>query len=415
MNMSLRLGTFGLVLASLVCPAAKKPGDDTSNPIYREASRSLVIHPGRKAAQISGFIHPGVLVNRAQLEIIKQRVAKRLEPQFSAFTQLKESRWGDLNYQPNPRQTVECGSYSNPNYGCKDEQSDSQAAYAHALLWYLTGEEAHARKAIEIMNAWSAVLTGGHTNANGPIQAAWTGAMWPRAAEIIRHAYRKWPEQEVERFRNMLITQYLPSLLPGTCENGNKELTMSEAIINIGVFIDSREVFDFGVKMWRGRAPAYIYLEKDGPQPLEAPGCGMAIWGNKGFFPQLVQGLLQETARDPGHANMGLGGMVNAAETARQQGVNLYGEQAGRIMAALEFQAQYLPPHNSRPPEKLDFKAQPTWEIAFNHFHNRLGYSLPKMAEVLKLIRPTGVNHHMAWETLTHADIGSTGLPPVKQ
>ena len=36
---------------------------------------------------------------------------------------------------------------------------DARAAYTHALLWYYTGNQAHANKAIEIMNAWSATLT----------------------------------------------------------------------------------------------------------------------------------------------------------------------------------------------------------------------------------------------------------------
>jgi hypothetical protein len=84
-------------------------------------------------------------------------------------------------------------------------------------------------------------------------------------------------------------------------------------------------------------------------------------------------------------------------------------------MAALEFQAQYLPPNNAKPPEHLEFNVHPTWEIAYNHFHDRLGNSLPKMAAVLPLIRPTGVNHHMTWETLTHAGMGAVGLPPVKK
>jgi hypothetical protein len=105
--------------------------------------------------------------------------------------------------------------------------------------------------------------------------------------------------------------------------------------------------------------------------------------------------------------------MVNAAETARQQGVDLYAEQAKRIMAALEFQAQYLPPNNATPPKNLAFHTHPTWEIAYNHYHNRLRYNLPKMAAVLPTIRPTGVNHDMAWETLTHAEVGAIGLPPV--
>jgi len=83
------------------------------------------------------------------------------------------------------------------------------------------------------------------------------------------------------------------------------------------------------------------------------------------------------------------------------------------MRAALEFQAQYLPPHNTPAPPNLRFALQPTWEIAYNHFHNRMGLKLPKMATVLPGNRPTGVNHHLAWETLTHAEIGNIGLPPV--
>jgi hypothetical protein len=180
------------------------------------------------------------------------------------------------------------------------------------------------------------------------------------------------------------------------------------------VFNDDRAIFDSGIKMWRGRAPAYIYLSTDGTAPLKAANCdSMPIWGNKGITTPFVDGLLQETVRDSGHANLALAAMVNAAETARQQGVDLYAEQAKRIMAALEFQAQYLPPNNATPPKNLAFHTHPTWEIAYNHYHNRLEYNLPKLAAVLPTIRPTGVNHHMAWETLTHAEVGAIGLPPV--
>jgi hypothetical protein len=136
---------------------------------------------------------------------------------------------------------------------------------------------------------------------------------------------------------------------------------------------------------------------------------------NKGLTPQFVDGLLQETARDSQHANMALAGLVDAAETARQQGIDLYGEQAKRIMAALEFQSQYLPPNSAQPPENLEFNVHPTWEIAYNHFHDRLGFALPRMAAVLPAIRLTGVNHHMTWETLTHAEMGTTGLLPLKK
>jgi hypothetical protein len=360
-----------------------------------------------------GFHHPGVLINRAQLDFIKSKVAAGAEPWKSAFEAAKASNLGALDYTPRPIDTVICGPRSNPDIGCKDEQRDSEAAYAQALLWYITGNKTYAENAIKIMNAWSSTLTGGHKRENGPVQAAWCAEVWPRAAEIIRYSDAGWSEADIVKFKNMLTTQYVPSLVDGSCENGNKELSMSEALINIGVFNDDRAIFDAGVKMWRGRAPAYIYLTSDGPTPVKPEGCDMAIWGNKGIKPVFVEGLLQETYRDSGHPNMALAAMVNAAETARQQGLDLYAEHGKRIMAALEYQAQFLAPNNVPIPENLTFNKHPTWEIAYNHFHNRLGYKLPKIAAVLPTNRPTGVNHHMVWETLTHAGVGDIGLPPL--
>jgi hypothetical protein len=369
---------------------------------------------GTKSA--AGFYHPGVLVNRAQLEFVKAKVAAGAEPWTTAFKTAKSDPLGALNYVAKPVKTCECGPYSNPDIGCKDEQHDSEAAYTQALLYAISGDKAYAQNAIKIMNAWSSTLTGGHKFANGPVQAAWCGEVWPRAAEIIRYSDAGWSDADVAKFQKMLATQYVPYIITGSCENGNKELSMSEALINIGVFNDDRDLFEKGLKMWRGRTPAYIYLKSDGPTPLKAPGCDdMPIWSNKRLTTPLVDGLLQESVRDSQHANLALSAMVNAAETARQQGVDIYSEQAKRIMAALEFQAQYLRPNTATPPKNLAFHVHPTWEIAYNEYHNRLGYDLPKMGAVLDVIRPTGVNHQMVWETLTHAGVGAIGLPPVDE
>jgi hypothetical protein len=362
------------------------------------------------------FRHPGILVNRAQLDLIKDRVAKNVEPQKTAFDALLKSPLAALDYAPSPRATIECGPYSKPDLGCKDERRDATAAYTQALAWRVTGNERYARNAIRIMNAWSGTLTGGHLNDNGPVQAAWGASVWPRAAEIIRYTSDFWPKEDIERFKKMLVTQYVPSLIHGCDENGNKELAMAEALMAIGVFNDDRVLFADGVRMWRGRAPAYIYLKSDGPLPV-APPSGLrssATWSNKGYQPSLVDGLLQETARDPHHANMAFASMVNAAEIARQQGLDLYAEQGARIVAAMEYQAQFLAPNHVKPPEKLEFDLEPTWEIAFNHFHGRLSRDLPLMAKVIPTNRPTGADlNHMVWETLTHGDIGAVGLPVV--
>jgi hypothetical protein len=277
-------------------------------------------------------------------------VAAGTEPRKTAFEALKASKQAALDYSPTPRDTVECGSFSRPDLGCKDEQADSEAAYAQALLWCIMDNKTYAANAIRIMNAWSAILTGGHTNNTGPVQASWTGDVWPRAAGIMRYSNAGWstesPDSRIRSARSICPPSFTAPL---------------------------------GVKMWRGRAPVYIYVKSDGPKPTEAPGCGPAIWGNKGIEPEFVEGLLQESYRDSEQAGLAFAGMVDAAETARQQGLDLYAEQGKRIMAAMEFQARFLPPHNAAPPPHLEFNRHPTWEIAYNHFHDRLGIDLARM------------------------------------
>src|SRR3954467_5548164 len=154
------------------------------------------------------FKHPGILLNRAQLDLIKSRVAQGIEPQKTAFAALLASPLADLNFTPSPRATIECGPYSKPDIGCKDERRDCTAAYSQALAWYVTGNEKYARNAIRIMNAWANTLTGGHINQNGDVQASWAGSVWPRAAEIVRYTSDLWAREDVARFQKMLVTQY---------------------------------------------------------------------------------------------------------------------------------------------------------------------------------------------------------------
>lgn len=415
------LGGAALFVLPINAQSAKSKGKavettyaEEMNPAYASVRINTAADPSGKPAKPAGFIHPGVLVNRAQLDEIKRRVAAGIEPQKSAFAEMKASPLCARDYAAQPVPTVMSGPHSKPEVGAKAEQADCAAAYGQALMWCITGDEVYAKNAVKILNAWSGTLTGGHRYANGPIQAAWTGSVFARAAEIMRCTYPKWTDAEVAACQNMFRTQFLPFMIHGDSENGNKELAMTEALINIGVFNDDREVFDLGVRMWRGRTPAYIYLKSDGPKPIEPPGCGPAIWGNKGFTPEFVDGLTQEAARDSHHSWLAFASMTNAAETARQQGVDLYGEEGRRMMAAMEFEGRYLPPNNAPAPENLEFSLQQTWEIAYNHFHDRLGHDLPNIARVLPKVRPTEVNHHMAWESLTHAGMGAIGLPEIK-
>jgi hypothetical protein len=105
---------------------------------------------------------------------------------------------------------------------------DAAAAYVHALLYVTSGNVAHAVKSAQIMDAWSAVLKQ-HTNTNAPLQAAWAGSVFPRAAEIIRHKWDGWPAANIARFEKMLQSAFLPLIIQGCFGyNGNWELSMAE-------------------------------------------------------------------------------------------------------------------------------------------------------------------------------------------
>ena len=164
------------------------------------------------------------------------------------------------------------------------------------------------------------------------------------------------------------------------------------------------------------------------------------------------------------HVQYGLAAMMNGAETARIQGVDLYLEQAKRIVTCMENAALYLnnavakgepldgagnPPPYPIPlakaitlPVKNDgtlcldsggnprlillntgslttFAVEPTWEIGYNEYANRLGMSMPNTSKLVHRYRSMApdkwvrATHHIALEMLTHADVGNIGLEDI--
>lgn len=221
-------------------------------------------------AQSAVFSHPALLNSQPELTFIREQIQAKAEPWLGAFNRLRTDSRSSPKYMPKPWAIVECGSYSNPDNGCSDESRDAQAAYSQALLWFFTGDEAYALKCIEILNAWSTTLTE-HTNSNAPLQAAWTGSVFPRAAEIMLYTYGKWPAEEAKRFSSMLSEAFVPLIRNGTGTNGtngNWELSMIEALMAIGVFNEDTASFNQGVRLWRQRVPAYFYQSTDGELPL---------------------------------------------------------------------------------------------------------------------------------------------------
>ncbi|MGW0569081.1 alginate lyase family protein [Streptomyces tauricus] len=365
----------------------------------------------RAEAAPATFAHPGVTVSRGQLDFARQQVNAGAQPWKGAYDQMMSSKYGSLTRVAKPRAVVECGSYSNPNYGCTDEREDAIAAYTQALAWYITRDARYAKKAIELMDAWSATIRD-HTNSNAPLQTGWAGSSWPKAAEIIKYTYDGgWANSG--RFSTMLRDVYLPKVINGSNSNGNWELSMMEAAVGISVFLEDKTSYDKAMAKFRTRTAAYVYIASDGALPKTVPSQNLDTtqkivnyWQGQSTF---VNGVTQETCRDFTHTGYGISAIAHIAETSRIQGQDLYGTDVGeRLRHALGFQAKY----------ELG-EAAPSWlcggslhrglgpvtEVGYNALHNRLGIAMTNTERLTAQNRPAGSNNlFVAWETLTHGD-----------
>lgn len=360
-----------------------------------------------------------IFVSERQLEYVRDNLAS--DPWQSAYQRAVKDNLAKKNYEPTPWLTVECGPYSTPNYGCDDESRDAAAAYTQAILWKLTGDEIYAQNVVKILNAWANTLIGGHTNHNGPLQAAWSAILFSRAASLVRNGYDKWPAAEIDNVSNMFEKQFYPDLdrmFSGSeaCFNKNWHASAIEAMMNIAVFNKDKSKFDSAVYKWRSLVPSYIYLSTDGKRPKDAYWCTRsdsqtaAYWS----YPEsYVDGLAQESCRDFEHTAYGFASIINSAETARLQGVDLYHDSASkaqlRITKAMELHSAYQTEGGKKLCKNYDgykLNTNGTFEVGFNHYALREGGALPHTELFLEKTRPTKGKFHYLWETLTHGLVG---------
>ncbi len=377
-------------------------------------------------------------MSQSQLDFMKQQALAGAEPFASTYAKAKASKWGSLTYAvqgPPSGGTIDCGSYSNPNIGCTLEDDDSTAALTQALLWYISGNQTYANNAIAIMNAYSKGLKGGHTNTNATVQASWSASKFPAAAEIIRYSNAGWADADFTAFQSLLTNQYLNSLtaVPGLVnKNGNWAMTTIGSWFGIAVVTENQALFQQAVSALQGAIPAYFYyFPEDGATPKTNP-LVIGKWNGQKVFDASVSGICQETCRDLQHTQFGISGAFNALETAYAQGTDLYTPFANRLTTALEFNAGLFPLGFSDMSSggtkqgssvnicggNVTLVLNPTFEIAYNAYANRLGYSLPNtLAYLTGSVRKItyqenapSENHPMVFETLHHG--GSPGVVP---
>lgn len=105
------------------------------------------------------FSHPMTVTTAHDLAQVKAAVARRQEPQYTAWLALEKAAAAALHFKPQPpvRMYIQGGYEEASNLSRMRGilWDSSSRAYACALMWALSGETKHASKAVEILMAWA--------------------------------------------------------------------------------------------------------------------------------------------------------------------------------------------------------------------------------------------------------------------
>ncbi|MGH9600230.1 MAG: alginate lyase family protein, partial [Terracidiphilus sp.] len=272
----------GLAVAAL--PARGQAAATTAGGVHREKRNAAADAHGPHRP----IVHPGVMQTRADIEFMKAKIDAGEEPWKSAWQLWLDSPVASLDFKPRPFVHVIRGAYDAGDHGGVELQQSANAAENHVMQWCVTGDEAHARKAIEIFDAWTGTLADFAEN-DAMLLAGWTGGQFSNAAEILRATYPRWSAQSQQQFKRMLLTVYVPLLRMFYPEaNGNWDAAIMWTLLAIGVYCEDRGLMESVYRHYR---------------------LGLANSGiTRYVYPS---GQCEETCRDQGHTQLGLGFMVN--------------------------------------------------------------------------------------------------------
>ncbi|RPE05395.1 hypothetical protein EGT74_23705 [Chitinophaga lutea] len=317
------------------------------------------------AVSAQPFQHPGINQSAADLAHMKKLVLSGEEPYAGAYQRLKQSI--DLQAPARPVTYVLRGPSGRPNIGAGELMGGAATAYNCALVWYISGDRAYAGKAIETLNAWSATLWDFDYN-DAKLFAGLSGHVFCNAAEIMRHSNAGWKQADMDRFAGMLMNVYYPIIryyYPSA--NGNWDGAIIHTIIAMGIYLDNREMFNNAIGHY-----------------LHGPLNGSLF---KYIYPS---GQCQESQRDQGHVQLGIGEFAGAAQIAYTQGVDLFSIAGNRLALGYEYTAGFLmgrTPHCYGTLSERVKELRDNFEAVYRHYAAH-GMVLPYTKQAADSVRP---------------------------
>jgi hypothetical protein len=368
----------------------------------------------------AAFIHPGLLHTQADFDRMAAKVAAKASPWIDSWNILITNSHASLGYTPRAQAVV----YRNDPANGADNSAllfnDVAAAYASALRWKVSGDTAYADKAVQIMNAWSSTLTGiswSNGKYDGFLAAGLQGYQFANAGEVMRN-YPGWAAADFLRFQTMMTTVFYPmnsgmlTTPSSLLVYSNWDLCALASILAIAVLCDNRAVFDAGVNYFK-------------------TGLGNGgVFNTVNYIHPGYLGQTQESGRDQGHNTLSVMLLTTICEMAWNQGLDLYGYDNNRVLAAAEYVSKgnlidpltttydTLPfsPYTNGSVASTAFSAggqgtlRAGWALIYHHYVNRKGLAAPYTEKYMLATQPEGGGGNYGGNSGGYDQLGYTTL-----
>lgn len=324
------------------------------------------------------FVHPGCSYTQGQLDRMKAMVEAKVEPYYTTYLNLLNSEYTNLN-----RNVVDRGNQIKEGSFNGTVGLDGRCAHDLALLWYITGDNRYADKAVEYLNA-NNHYTNTSARGTGPLDNGKINLLI-EAAELMRD-YEGWKPEDQQKFKDMLVYPYYSNtedvaakyadwgddskngitfywnIMNGDAGRyGNQGMFGMLAMLAMGVYLDNELIYDRALRYISGLP----HRSDDLPYPSGPPITGSKptsdssehqnVYSLNGrsseiedygydelleyyFYPN---GQCQESSRDQGHVMAGLHKYIEFAEIAWNQGDDLYSIHDHRLLKGIEFNVRY--------------------------------------------------------------------------
>lgn len=311
--------------------------------------------PGNK-----GFVHPGALVTQADIDRAKKLIFEDKDDYMvRAWDILCANQYSQSNVATWPTEYVQRG-LSGDNY--MNAARGAAMAFQNALRWKISGDRAHADKAVGILMQWCDVTKAVTGNTNISLASGLYGYGFANAAELMRD-YDGWAPEDFERFKKWMIkVWYNPAIdflrrrhdtwsnfrHPDRGERpghywSNWGLCNVLCVMSIGILCDDVHMYNQGVSFYKYDHQGTFVEDRTTTPMIYNDGCNEFI-GNlvpitmpdeRGPFGFL--GQMQESGRDQGHTVMALCCALDVCQIGFNQGDDLYAYMDDRIAAGCEY------------------------------------------------------------------------------